>query len=73
VLGGVPKTVLADRMGCLKGGAVANKVVIELPQVPVPPLSDYRYSAYRAQEHKPDRPAQAAYILVGCREIRCRP
>jgi transposase len=25
--GGVPKTVLADRMGCLKGGVVANKVV----------------------------------------------
>jgi transposase len=27
VLGGVPKVVLADRMGCLKGGVVANKVV----------------------------------------------
>jgi hypothetical protein len=26
-LGGVPKTVLADRMGCLKGGVVANLVV----------------------------------------------
>jgi transposase len=26
-LGGVPKVVLADRMGCLKGGVVANKVV----------------------------------------------
>jgi transposase len=26
-LGGVPRTVLADRMGCLKGGVVANKVV----------------------------------------------
>ena len=25
-LGGVPKTVLADRMGCLKGGVVANVV-----------------------------------------------
>ncbi len=24
-LGGVPKVVLADRMGCLKGGVVANK------------------------------------------------
>jgi transposase len=31
-LGGVPKAVLADRMGCLKGGVVANKVV---------PTSDY--------------------------------
>jgi transposase len=27
VLGGVPRTVLADRMGCLKGGVVANQVV----------------------------------------------
>lgn len=26
-IGGVPKTVLADRMGCLKGGVVANVVV----------------------------------------------
>jgi hypothetical protein len=26
-LGGVPKVVLADRVGCLKGGVVANKVV----------------------------------------------
>jgi len=26
-LGGVPKVVLADRMGCLKGGGVANRVV----------------------------------------------
>jgi transposase len=27
VLGGVPKVVLADRMGCLKGGVVADVVV----------------------------------------------
>jgi len=27
VIGGVPKVVLADRMGCLKGGVVANRVV----------------------------------------------
>lgn len=26
-LGGVPRTVLADRMGCLKGGVVANAVI----------------------------------------------
>jgi len=26
-LGGVPKVVLADRMGCLKGGVVANRVI----------------------------------------------
>jgi hypothetical protein len=27
IIGGVPKTVLADRMGCLKAGVVANVVV----------------------------------------------
>lgn len=27
LLGGAPKVVLADRMGCLKGGVVANRVV----------------------------------------------
>jgi transposase len=38
VLGGVPKTVLADRMGCLKGGVVANLVV---------PAPDYvRFAAH---------------------------
>src|ERR1700724_4498290 len=31
VLGGVPGKVLADRMGCLKGGVVAN-VVVPAPQ-----------------------------------------
>ena len=31
VLGGVPGTVLSDRMGCLKGGVVAN-VVVPAPQ-----------------------------------------
>ena len=38
VLGGVPKIVLADRMGCLKGGVVANVVV---------PTPDYvRFAAH---------------------------
>jgi transposase len=38
VLGGVPKTVLADRMGCLKAGLVANVVV---------PAADYvRFAAH---------------------------
>ena len=36
-LGGVPKVVVADRMGCLKGGVVASKVV---------PTADYvRFAA----------------------------
>ena len=38
VLGGVPTTVLADRMGCLKGGVIANVVV---------PAPDYvRFAAH---------------------------
>jgi transposase len=38
VLGGVPGVVLADRMGCLKGGVVANRVV---------PTGDYvRFAAH---------------------------
>lgn len=38
VLGGTPKVVLADRMGCLKGGVVANRVV---------PTPDYvRFAAH---------------------------
>ena len=38
VVGGVPKTVLADRMGCLKAGVVANVVV---------PAPDYvRFAAH---------------------------
>ncbi|MBA2309553.1 MAG: IS21 family transposase [Pseudonocardiales bacterium] len=43
-LGGVPGTVLADRMGCLKGGVVANVVV---------PTGDYvRFAAHYG--FKPD-------------------
>jgi hypothetical protein len=38
MLGGVPAKVLADRMGCLKGGVVANKVI---------PAPDYvRFAAH---------------------------
>jgi hypothetical protein len=38
ILGGVPGVVLADRMGCLKGAVVANKVV---------PTAEYvRFAAY---------------------------
>ncbi len=41
VLAGVPKVVLADRMGCLKGGVVAN-VVIPTPDY-VRFASHYRF------------------------------
>jgi transposase len=40
-LGGVPKVVLADRMGCLKGGVVAN-VVVPTPDY-VRFVSHYRF------------------------------
>ena len=32
-LGGVPQVVLADRMACLKGGAVANRAIPTLVYV----------------------------------------
>ena len=35
MLGGVPEVVLADRMGCLKGGVVANVVVPDPGLCPV--------------------------------------
>jgi transposase len=38
-LGGVPKTVLADRMGCLKAGVVANVVVPTPDYVRLPPIT----------------------------------
>ena len=48
-LGGVPKVVLADRMGCLKGGVVANKVV---------PTSDYvRFAAHYGFRRTGARPS----------------
>lgn len=47
-LGAVPKAVLADRMGCLKGGVVANKVI---------PTADYvrfatHYGFSELQDHR---------------------
>lgn len=46
VLGGVPKTVPADRVGCLKGGVVANRVV---------PTADYvRFASHSLLTELPD-------------------
>jgi transposase len=48
-LGGVPRTVLADRMGCLKGGVVANRVV---------PTAEYvRFAAHYGFRVRRDKPA----------------
>ena len=51
-LGGVPKTVLADRMGCLKGGVVAN-VVIPSPSY-VRFASHYGFSPDFCEAHDPE-------------------
>lgn len=51
-LGGVPKVVLADRMGCLKGGAVAGRVV------PTPDYvrfaTHYRFRPDFCEAHDPE-------------------
>ncbi|MCW2913838.1 MAG: Integrase catalytic region [Actinomycetia bacterium] len=46
-LGGVPKVVLADRMGCLKGAVVANKVIPTADYVRFAALSCVRFSSAR--------------------------
>src|SRR4051794_32409985 len=73
-LGGVPKVVLADRMGCLKGGVVAN-VVVPTPDyvrvrcaLPVPAgllrgrgpgVEGHRGEPGRLCQGRPDDPAQS--------------
>jgi transposase len=52
VLGGVPKVVLADRMGCLKGGVVANRVVPTSEYVRF--ATHYRFRADFCQGHDPE-------------------
>ena len=73
VLGGVPGTVLADRMGCLKGGVVAN-VVVPAPEYlrfaahykSVPGLISARRpirnrrGSWRTRSGSPERPDGAA-------------
>jgi transposase len=55
VLGGVPRTVLADRMGCLKAGVVANVVV---------PTADYvRFATHYG--FRPDFCQAADPLLTG--------
>ena len=51
-LGGVPKVVLADRMGCLKGGVVAN-VVIPSPDY-IRFASHYRFRPDFCEAHDPE-------------------
>lgn len=51
VLGGVPKVVLADRMGCLKGGVVADRVVATPEYVRF--ATHYRFRPDFCQGHDP--------------------
>lgn len=52
VLGGVPKTVLADRMGCLKAGVVANVVVPTAEYVRL--ATHYGFRPDFCQAHDPE-------------------
>jgi hypothetical protein len=52
VLGGVPKTVLADRMGCLKAGVVANVVVPAAEYVRL--ATHYGFRPDFCQAHDPE-------------------
>ena len=69
-LGGVPAKVLADRMGCLKGGTVAN-VVIPTPDY-VRFATHYRFSPDFCHGHDP---ASKGIVenLVGLRQEGLRP
>jgi hypothetical protein len=51
-LGGVPKVVLADRMGCLKGGVVAN-LVVPTPDY-VRSATHYRFRPDFCHAHDPE-------------------
>jgi len=52
MLGGVPKIVLADRMGCLKGGVVANLVVPTADYVRF--ATHYRFRPDFCHAHDPE-------------------
>jgi len=52
VLGGVPRTVLADRMGCLKAGVVANVVVPTAEYVRL--ATHYGFRPDFCQAHDPE-------------------
>jgi hypothetical protein len=62
-LGGVPKVVLADRMGCLKGGVVANAVV------PTPAYVRFA-THYLLTEHRPVYSLVRSHVTI--HRFRCR-
>ena len=61
VLGGVPRVVLADRMGCLKGGVVAN-VVIPTPDY-VRFATHYRFRPDFCEGHDPESKGMVEHLV----------
>lgn len=61
VVGGVPRVVLADRMGCLKGGVVAN-VVIPTPDY-VRFATHYRFRPDFCEGHDPESKGMVEHLV----------
>ena len=61
VMGGVPKVVLADRMGCLKGGVFAN-VVIPTPDY-VRFATHYRFRPDFCEGHDPESKGMVEHLV----------
>ena len=61
VLGGVPRVVLADRMGCLKGGVVAN-VVIPTPDY-VRFATHYGFRPDFCEGHDPESKGMVEHLV----------
>jgi len=60
-LGGVPKTVLADRMGCLKAGVVANLVVPTADYVRF--ATHYRFRPDFCEAHDPESKGMVEHLV----------
>ncbi len=61
VVGGVPKVILADRMGCLKGGVVMN-VVVPTPDY-VRFATHYRFRPDFCEGHDPESKGMVEHLV----------
>ena len=61
VVGGVPKVILADRMGCLKGGVVMN-VVVPTPDY-VRFAAHYRFRPDFCEGHDPESKGMVEHLV----------
>ena len=61
VLGGVPRVVLADRMGCLKGGVVANVVIPTSDYVRF--ATHYRFRPDFCEGHDPESKGMVEHLV----------